>query len=201
MQNSLFELILMLIVFACMSLCLSCGDDDDDDSRSGDDDDDNNDDDNDDSVPSAQVTDEGAPDGNLLARHLVVTTDTACSLSGFLTTASEYGYAPSDPTESENGTEHSFWFYGLLQDTEFDYTFYIAGEPEKVVATGTISVDELPEQQPAQTELTVDDTAAATDWFLIWGIDSLTWGGVDVNWTLIYDREGRIRFYHLNDFS
>jgi hypothetical protein len=75
----------------------------------------------------------------------------------------------------------------------------MAGNPGSVVATGSFQTPELPEARPVIAKLEFDESADADDWFAVWMIDALTWGGTDSNFTVIYDRQGRIRFYHLNE--
>jgi Arylsulfotransferase (ASST) len=186
-----FLLTSLLVVFALVS----CGDDDDDDNDDSSDDDDVTDDDDDSTLPGANVTVNAAPDTNPLCRNLIVTTDEAVSLSGYVTAEGETGYGPSEPTASDSGTEHDFWFYGLLEDTTFTYTFYIAGQPDQVVATGTFHQDAAPEARPEIQEFT-STKSDATDWVSVWGIDALTWDEDNSNITITYDRQGRVRFYH-----
>ena len=67
------------------------------------------------------------------------------------------------------------------------------------MATGTFDTEALPEEQPVVTGADIDDTSGGTDWYAVWTIDALTWGGTTYNFTVIYDRYARIRFYHRNE--
>ncbi len=201
--------IISLVITALILFSLgafSCGDDDDDESSSvGDDDDtiddDDDDNDDDDSLPNASVDVKEAPQGNPLGRKLVVTTDSPCSLSGRVTTDGEPGYGPSSPVESANGATHEFWFYGLLKETEFEYTFFIAGSPEQVVATGTFTTPSLPENAPELTELEFDNDQTDRDWFAIWSKGKGLPGADDDSISMLYDREGRVRLFHQNEIK
>ena len=200
MKKAHFLFLILMALLIAAALLPACGDDDDDDDDNDDDasDDDDDDDDSGD-LPDADVTVHDAPDSNPLCRKVTVTTDVACSLSGYVTAALETGHGPSVPEASEQGTSHVFWFFGLIEDTTFDYTFYLAGQLDQVVAEGSFATDPLPAQQPVVTQLEFDGKATDADWYAVWAIDALTWGGVEYNWTLLYDRQGRIRFYHLNE--
>lgn len=206
-------LFLVLIIFVGLAVFTNCGndndaktplsdsgnpsdddDDDNDDASDDDDDDDDNDDDNDDddSVPSATVTVDDPPAGNPLARKIVVKTDAPCSLAGKVTTVDEPGYGPSVPETSSKGTHHEFWFYGLLEDLNFEYTFRLANKEGPIVAQGTFSTDPLPLELPDVAYLYFEENPAFKDWYLMYCYDNQNY----LNLRLIYDRKGRIRFYH-----
>lgn len=200
MKKALFSSILLGLTLSLV-LAAACGDDDDDnndDSTADDDESVADDDDTDDDLPHAEVQIIDPPDGNPLARNLVVTTDVSCSLSGYVTAASETGYGPASPTATAEGTSHNFWFYGLLENTTFEYTFYLAGQPEKVVATGSFKTSVL-QEKPEIESLTILDFEGETDWYAIWMIDAINWEGVEANLTMLYDRQGRVRFLHENE--
>lgn len=167
--------------------------DNDDDHNDDDDNDDNdNDDNNNDTVPGATVTVEDPPAGNPLARKIIVETDAPCSLTGKVTTTGEAGYGPSVPITSQTGTNHEFWFYGLFENQQFEYTFSLADKNGPVVAQGTFSTDPLPLEVPDVTTLYFEENPAFTDWYLMYCFDNQSF----LNLRLIYDRKGRIRYYH-----
>ena len=202
-----------LFVFFVLLLGLSCspsdGGDDDDSGTSADDDatdddasdddnatDDDDDDDDDTTLPEATVTVDAPPVENPLARRVVVETDRPCSLSGYITTAGESGHGPSVPASSPVGTTHVFWFVGLLENSSFDYTFCLAGKAGAIVTEGTFDTDPLPAgETPSVASLVTKDDPSFSDWYLIYHFDDQTL----LNLRLIYDRKGRIRFYHPSD--
>ena len=169
----------------------------DDDTASDDDDNDDNttdDDDNDDIDITATVTIEPAPAGNPLARKIIVQTDIECSLSGRVTTYGESGYGPSAPLVSEKGTTHEFWFYGLLESRQFDYKFYLEGTKNQVVADGSFNTSSLPVDRPIPISIEYDLSSGPSDWYMVYHAK-------DLRHVLIYDRKGRIRFFHVSDIG
>lgn len=190
---------LVFVAGVCLMLALGCGEDEqgddspssdsndpDDDDASGDDDDN----DNDDSI-EATVTVDDPPTGNILARKVVVETSTPCSLTGKVTVINEIGYGSSSPETSEVGTHHEFWFYGLLENTLFDYSFSTESNGKQVVAEGSFLTPSLPDEEPEYDDIDFEP-GAGSDWFMVHYVN------VEENYALllIYDRKGRIRFYH-----
>ncbi len=177
--------------------CVEIQEETDDDSYNHDDDDEDDDTGDDDDnffIPDAKVNVDDPPEGNLLARKITVITDQPCSLSGYVTTAGERAYGPSDPTESDHGKEHVFWFYGLFESRAFKYTFYLTNKPGKVVATGTFSTPALPDYKPEILDLAYDEDNSFTDWYLVYHHFPLGKGQAKFNY--IFDRKGRLRMYH-----
>jgi Arylsulfotransferase (ASST) len=190
-------ILLLIVVLAFAFVTCGCSAEnssgsDDDDALDGDDDDD---DDDDDLVPDpiqGTVTVHPSPLGNPLARKLTVETEALCKLNGYLTADGEPGHGPSHPEVSKESTIHEFWFYGLLENTVFDYVFLRDGQSKGVVASGKFKTATLPAEKPPIDELKYDPGSLDGDWYLVNLYDK--GGGVKLN--LIYDRKGRIRSYH-----
>jgi Arylsulfotransferase (ASST) len=144
-----------------------------------------------DSTLQAQVIVDEPTKESPLSRRVVVLTDQACSLSGKITAEGITGYGLSNPQASEVGTEHEFWFFGLVHDTAFDYQFYPEGQPDFPVAEGSFEVLDLSEELPTLSEL-VTANSGDGDWFLIYVNSTAPPAIAD----LIYDRQGRARFFH-----
>ena len=197
------SLIVIIILFSLLCLGFSCGDDSDDNNISDDDndsdnDDDNNtsDDDNDDDFAEdieAEVTVFEPPEGNLLGRRVLVTTSKPCILSGRVNTASEPGYGPSTPVKSTYGQTHEFWFFGLLENQTFEYRFFLEDNSKALVAKGTFDTPLLPtDKVPEHEILQYNPDDEFTDWYMVNYHDR----GDDVSTFMIYDRQGRIRYFH-----
>lgn len=210
-------LALNLFVLFSLTFGIACDDDDDsandsgeedDDSSTGDDDtspsgDDDSSADDDDSSFCRECFDENlllsvevedAPDENPLARKIIVETRTACSLAGYVQIEGEPGYGPSDPEASATSTYHEFNFYGLLENQTVRYVFYRNDEEAKIVAKGCF-ITPTPVGKPAIASLTFTPTAAGDDWYMIEYIDKTEY----LRQQLLYDRQGRLRFYHPAD--
>jgi len=152
---------------------------------------------NDDISPLPQaviVSVEEAPEGNILARKIIVTTDKSCSLSGYVETDGEFGYSESSPKSSTTGFVHEFWFYGLLENREFRYTFYLKDSPSQVVARNCFDTPQIGEPRPVPIEVIPDQTSDLTDWFMVYY--HYTINKEKPRFNFIFDREGRIRFIH-----
>ena len=212
-KPSILIIILLFVFVANFSLSCDAGDnrenDEDDDAAKDDvnDDEDNNDDNNDDDNNAvddesydddddyndiditATVTMEPVPEENPLARKIIVKTDMPCSLSGKVTTLQENGYGPSDPLVSQTGTVHEFWFYGLLESRQFKYRFYLEGAKSQVIAEGFFSTPALPSGKPVQVSLDYAVNTGFSDWYMVYQ-------STDLMRIFIYDRTGRVRFYH-----
>ncbi len=172
-----------------------CGvnsDDEEDDATA----DDATDDDTERDVHAEVVVIDSPPSGNLLARHFQIITNVPCSLSGFVTSPGEVGYGPSNPLATDAGVEHSFWFYGLLKSTIFDYTFHVAGAPDEVVSTGRFLTPDLPESAPRPDTVINNAEDDPATWFAFWVGDWTTIGEMNKSSAVIYDRSGRIRYFH-----
>lgn len=191
-----------LAFFAAFALlgagCTGQSDHDDGDDLSEHDDDTNagGDDDDAPSEPAgfhvATVTVDTPPVGNPLARRIFVSTAYPLSLSGFVHTTGEPGYSPSRPVAGPNAKEHEFWFYGLLEDREFEYVFYPAGRPDQVLARGSFSTPALPSDSPDLVRTTIDP-AGTGDWIVAWMRIHLPVDHVTIQ---VFDRRGRVRFHH-----
>ena len=198
----LFRL-LLLICFFFGGSCAGSGPENDTGSpHDGDDDvdDDGIDDSDDDSecsfAPQATVTVQPPSEGNLLARQLIVATDSSCSLSGMVTAAGEPGFGPSSPVATDNGHAHSLWFYGLLENRKFDYTIYVKGCPELVVAHGAFETPALPFVAPRPFDVDDSHGADRRDWIAV-VLNTIEVPAIQiVNYLVIMDREGRLRFFH-----
>lgn len=145
-------------------------------------------------MPNADVFVFSPPDGNPLARKIKITTDTPCSLSGYAQTEGEFGYSPSSPAQSQNGLVHEFWFYGLLEDREFRYTFYLAGDPDKIVSSDCFDTPDISLLKPPMSEVIPDETTELNDWFMVYYHYSVD--GQKPRYNFIFDRQGRYRFFH-----
>lgn len=169
-------------------------DDDNDDMVDNDDDDDNDDDA---APPTAiSVIVKPPPTGNPLARRVVVETNVPCSLSGYVVTETEPGYGLSVPTATPAATHHELWFFGLLEDLDFDFTLFIAGDLEQTLATGTFHVPELPDLNVTMRELTFDDAPPGTSWIAANVHDRDALPDQVLYLTVVMDRQGRYRFFH-----
>lgn len=175
-----------------------CNDDDNvlNDDNHNDDDDDNGDDDDtidpDDIVLSVTVAD--PPEGNPLCRKIVVVTKEPVSLTGFVVTKDEPGYSPSVPLFSEEGTEHEFWFYGLLEEREFAYWISINSKNGPTVAAGCFDVPLVGDPKPVVEGLITDTGTTFTDWYMVF--HQFGWSGDRYRSLYIFDRLGRLRFWH-----
>ena len=174
---------------------------DDDDDIIDDDavDDDAADDDqiDDDTTPiEFQVTVKPASPGNLLAREIAVVSSQPCSISGAVTTSGEPGFSPSDPAHTEVGTQHSLWFYGLLQNTVFVYHLHLAGQPDAVFAEGEFETPALPNHVP-QPSVYVNESDSDPS---IWTTGIVNSPIATLPFFLravgIWDKQGRLRLYH-----
>ena len=202
----LWIIILLGVLFAVAFSIVACGDDDDE-KDSGDDvsDDDDTDDDDllgddddaagEDKIDVVKVTVEEASEGNPLARKILLETNLPCSLSGIVTSPEETGFTPSDPAVSPVGINHEFWFYGLLEDTSFSYIFFQKGKSATELAQGTFRTPVLPDFKPVQEELSFVADLGFSDWYMVGHYQSAA--GHILN--LVYDRKGRLRFFHETD--
>jgi Arylsulfotransferase (ASST) len=147
-------------------------------------------------TPHAQVSVEAAPEGNPLARKLVVTTDVPCSISGFVTTDDELGYGPSYPRASKHGTVHELWFFGLLEDRKFQYTLFSADLQRTTIANGTFRTPLLPDTKPVMSQLDYVPPQVENwpDWYMVTYSHKIE--GDRIWLVLLYDRLGRIRYFH-----
>ena len=168
-----------------------------DDDAGDDDDDDDNNDDNDDDTPYAVVTVMDPPVGNPLAREISVVQNFDAAISAFVTTPGEPGVGLSTPQASEAGYRHSLWFFGLLEDTTYDYVVYRT-DTEQVLETGQFSTPELKWWMPRPVNVVVAPEADPSDWISTVinsaQIDVEHVGGLRI--VVIYDRQGRPRFLH-----
>lgn len=189
----------VLVLCVCLLFAVvSC----DDGSSSGDSSDGGEIDDDDESTPElqAEVGILEPEEGNPLAREIIVTTNLPCSLSAVATTPFDLGRSPSDPMVSEEGTTHRFWFYGLPEDADCDFSVFVAGDPAQVLVAGSFTIPPLDAATPRLYE--VEDTGEAPR--DVWigttiGFAAFADEGVEYYTALtIFDREGRIRFYHCN---
>ncbi|MCZ7583461.1 MAG: hypothetical protein M5R36_09080 [Deltaproteobacteria bacterium] len=176
-----------------------CGDASDDgatnDAGDGDGDGDDDDDADDENV-DCEVVDVEEVDGtqdNLLAKKIVVQTNASCSLSGRVTTDALSGYGPSDPEVSGPGTEHAFWFNGLIADTTFDYEFRVQAT-DSVIATGSFQTPALPANAPLPTEYNGTKSTTTDMWVAMTGVRFQPPEGVG-GVLMVLDREGRPRLY------
>ena len=191
-------LVVLLLIFSA-AIVFSCGRGDDvsscesvqDDDVDGDDNDDDNDTTDDDDSFATVVVEDALPD-NPLARKLIVTTSEPCSLTGRATSASEPGYSPSDPVQSETGTVHEFWFYGLLENATFQYEFSTAEKADPVVAKGEFEVPALPDDA-VRPEMEMSEQPVGDDWIAVWSSDPAPETRIVIG---LVDRKGRYRFYH-----
>ena len=177
----------LLCLLCLVSLQMSCSPEEVDDPGSGGD-----------ALPIVTVNVPPPEERNPLARVLEVTSDRACSLSGFVTTAGEPGRGLSDPAATEMGTQHRIWFYGLLEERTFRYTIHLAGRPADVVATGEFLAPPLPEWVPDPIDVGSTPQADESMWVAM-SINTVSHGlpGVsNVGLILVTDRQGRYRFFH-----
>ena len=180
-------LLAILIAFLLTLSLIACQDDGDND------DDDDNDDNDDVVVPDfGDVTVEPASDGNPLARKIIVRTKDACRLSGIVTNQYEPGFGTSSPIISPEGTEHEFWFYGLIENRKFQYIFFRPDFNKALEAQGTFKTPVLPEIRPEPVELVVNEAPGITDWYMVY----YSHKSDDVVLIMLYDRQGRIRMFH-----
>ena len=204
---ALFCMLLALMLFSCD------GPSEDSDDSGGDNDQDGTTPDDDVQTDDDQTTDDDSTGpldlqiyvdepfaGNPLARRLRIYSNVPCSLSGFATTDGEPGRSPSSPRATATGTYHALWFYGLLAESAFNYTIFLADQPDAPLAVGEFETPSLPNWAPKPIK--INNTAdAAPDTWVAMLINST--GDVDgdyspdrVNLIQILDREGRARFFH-----
>jgi hypothetical protein len=138
------------------------------------------------------------PAGNPLARELIVTANQSCSLSGFVKTDGEPGRGNSLPAETAPGLEHHLWFAGLLPRKTFHYAIYLAGRPEEVLAAGSFATPALPLLATSPSDVVNGPQ-----------VDRSIWVAIPINipdperparvgggQVMIFDRQGRPRFFH-----
>lgn len=203
--------LLCLIMFLSLALALfGCQSDDDDDNDDSDEiDDDVIDDDNDDTFIDDDDTETPLPnvldvvidpprEGNILSRKVHITTDIPCQLSGYVTTASESGYAPALEQATTQSTSHTLTFAGLLEKRLFRVTIHLAGTPGTALATATFTTPEIPSYAPQPISVVNSDATDPSSWIAI-SINTNNYQG----WVsdrrgavIMLDREGRVRFYH-----
>jgi len=201
-QFNLAAIMFFLIAFLSAAFVLTCTDDSSTDgeaSANGETDDDDND--NNAAPPlRAEVGIFAPEEGNVLARRIVVTTNLPCSLSAVATTPLDTGFSQGDPEATEEGTNHTFWFYGFPEDADCEFSVHVAGDPSHVAATGTFSMPPLEPTPPRLYEIENTGEAAQDEWIGA-TVTFAANDGENVGYytaLIIYDREGRIRFYHCN---
>ena len=130
-----------------------------------------------------------------MARQLLVYTSYPCALSAFVSTSGEPGRGIAVPGITPEESDHSFWFYGLLENRSYHYKVHLAGRPLEVVSEGDFSTPLLPDWVTRPDNL-VRNPGAPDDWWVAMTINTDDHIFNLINIEVIYDREGRPRFYH-----
>ncbi|NLH48132.1 MAG: hypothetical protein GX444_05955 [Myxococcales bacterium] len=137
------------------------------------------------------VSIQAIPEGNPLARRMLVATDNDCEISGRVVSDELPGEGLSSPAVSNSGTSHSFWFFGLAEKTTYWYEFFSPTDPDTVLARGRFNVPSLPEAVLRPTNVKVTRQATSDTWVAITLPYHDGYAALE-----ILDREGRIRFFH-----